>query len=169
MCPPRRPDFVPRCTSPRSTDEPFSGYRGNAQRTTASACVASNRNFFIDQKSPPEPGEYQRKLKSILGEIRLTRQQALSLEVKPSSQLSPYLEMCCLRVSANNSYRQATEEIAVLTGAKVSLKTQQRLVHRQDFSPATVDATTEVSQLSLDGGNIRLLTPKGEPSTTRRK
>lgn len=75
--------------------------------------------------------------------------------------------MCCLRVSANNSYRQAAQEIAVLTGAKVSLKTQQRLVHRQDFTPETVDAPSEVSQLSLDGGNIRLLTPKADVSQWR--
>ena len=55
----------------------------------------------------------------------------------------------------------------MFTGAQVSLKTQQRLVHRQDFSSTTIDAATEVSQLSLDGGNIRLLTPKGEPSQWR--
>jgi hypothetical protein len=97
----------------------------------------------------------------------LSRQQALSLEVKPSSQLSPYLESCCLRLSANGSYRQASEEIAVLTGVSVSLKTQQRLVPRQDFEPVTVEVTTEVKQVSLDGGNIRLLTLKGEPSQWR--
>ena len=72
-----------------------------------------------------------------------------------------------MRLSANGSYRQASEEIAVLTGVSVSLKTQQRLVPRQDFEPVTVEVTTEVKQVSLDGGNIRLLTPKGEPSQWR--
>lgn len=87
--------------------------------------------------------------------------------MQPSSQISPYLEKCCLRVSANHSYRQASEEIAILTGIAVSAKTQQRLVHRQDFTPPGVDPSPGVSQLSLDGGNIRLLTPKGEPSQWR--
>jgi hypothetical protein len=106
-------------------------------------------------------------VKSILGQLKLTREQALALEVKPSSQISPYLEMCCLRASANASYRDAATEVAIMTGIKVSLKTQQRLVHRQDFSPPEVEGGVEVNQMSLDGGNIRLITPAGEPSQWR--
>jgi len=69
--------------------------------------------------------------------------------------------MCALRISANVSYAHAAEDLAVLTGITVSSKTQQRLVHRQTFSsPST---TEKVTQLSLDGGNIRLITPKGQP------
>jgi hypothetical protein len=75
--------------------------------------------------------------------------------------------MCCLRASANNSYQQAAQEVAVSTGVTVSLKTQQRLVHRQEFNPQQVESPTTVSQLSLDGGNIRLLTPKGQVSQWR--
>ncbi len=71
------------------------------------------------------------------------------------------------RASANGSYREAATEVAVMTGIKVSLKTQQRIVHRQDFSPPEVDGTVEVNQMSLDGGNIRLITPTGEPSQWR--
>jgi hypothetical protein len=106
-------------------------------------------------------------LKSILGQLKLTREQALALEVKASSQISPYLEMCCLRASANASYRDAAKEIESFTGVKVSLKTQQRLVHRQDFRVAAAQTEVEVNQISLDGGNIRLVTPKGEPSQWR--
>jgi hypothetical protein len=63
------------------------------------------------------------------------------------------------------SYQQAAAEVAVMTGIKVSAKTQQRLVHRQEFSSATVEEP--VRQLSLDGGNIRLRTPVGKPSQWR--
>lgn len=166
MCPAHCPDFAPGCPSPRIANGSVRGHRSHRQRAGASPCVAPNRNFFIDQASPPQEG-YRRTLKSILGELRLTRQQALSLEVQPSSQLSPYLEKCCLRVSANHSYRSASEEMAILTGITVSAKTQQRLVHRQDFCPPSVESPPGVEHLSLDGGNIRLLTPKGEPSQWR--
>jgi hypothetical protein len=70
-------------------------------------------------------------LKSILGTLRLTSEQAQRLQLKPRSQLSPMLERYCLRVSANVSYQHAAEDVA-LTGIKVSAKTQQRLVQRQD-------------------------------------
>lgn len=72
-----------------------------------------------------------------------------------------------MRASANTSYRDAAAEIAIFTGVKVSLKTQQRLVHRQDFSVPVGESALEVNQMSLDGGNIRLVTPKGEPSQWR--
>lgn len=89
----------------------------------------------------------------------------MQLDVKPSSQLSPYLEMCALRMSANASYAHASEDLAILTGITVSSKTQQRLVHRQPFSVPSID--DDVRQMSLDGGNIRLITPKGQPCQWR--
>ncbi len=49
----------------------------------------------------------QRRLKSILGELPITSKQAQQLKVPSSNQLSPYLEVCCLRVSANVSYEDA--------------------------------------------------------------
>ena len=79
--------------------------------------------------------------------------------MKPSSRISPHLEMCCLRLSANLSYEQTQKEIEVQTGRQVSMKTQQRLVHRQQFEVPSVDGA--VTQISLDGGMIRLRTPKG--------
>jgi hypothetical protein len=44
----------------------------------------------------------------------------------------------------------------------VSQKTQQRLVQRQEF--AETSSTASVTRMSLDGGMIRLRTPKGEES-----
>lgn len=106
-------------------------------------------------------------MKSILGTLKLTQVQARVLDVKASSQLSPYLEMCALRLSANVSYAHASDDIAVLTGIAVSAKTQQRLIHRQSFSPPLVEEA--VTQMSVDGGNIRVLTPelKGQPCPWR--
>lgn len=82
--------------------------------------------------------------------------------VSASSRLSPYLELCCLRLSATLSYEKSAEEVEVQTGRRVSQKTQQRLVHRQEFEAASGQGS--VTQLSLDGGMIRLRTPKGEES-----
>ncbi len=93
--------------------------------------------------------------------FELTLGQAQKLEVRGHSQLSPYLETCCLRLSANVSYQNAAEDIEYFTGMQVSRSVQQRLVHRQDFALPEAEATVE--ELSVDGGNIRIRTPKGEP------
>jgi hypothetical protein len=70
-------------------------------------------------------------------------------------------------MSAKSSYRHASQDIEMLTGAKVSFKPQQQLVHRQEFEAPEVVAEDGVSELSLDGGNIRLLAPKGQASPWR--
>lgn len=87
-------------------------------------------------------------------------EQATILGVKSSSRISPYLEMSCLRLSATLSYEKTQEEIKIQTGRTVSSKTQQRLVHRQEFEAPQVDES--VTQMSLDGGMIRLRTPQGQ-------
>ena len=75
-------------------------------------------------------------------------------------QISPHLENCCLRLSANVSYEQAAQDVLYLTGIRVAAKTQQRLVHCQQFSrPEAEEAWNE---LSVDGGKVRLRTPLGE-------
>ncbi len=89
--------------------------------------------------------------------------QANKLNVKSHSQISQYLEECCLRISATISYERTAEEIEYLTGRKISKSSQQRLVHRQEF--AQPQAETIVSELSVDGGNIRVRTPLGEASS----
>jgi hypothetical protein len=80
--------------------------------------------------------------------------------VPASTQLSPYLETCCLRISANVSYENAASDIEYFTGIQVSRSSQQRLVHRQNFELPTQGQTVE--ELSVDGGNIRVRTPRGE-------
>jgi hypothetical protein len=68
-----------------------------------------------------------------------------------------------LRISASVSYERATEEVEYLTGIKISKSAQQRLIHRQEFE--LPQAGSSVAKLSVDGGNIRVRTPEGEPST----
>jgi len=100
-------------------------------------------------------------LKSILGNLTLTSEQAQRLHLKPRTQLSPLLERCCLRVSANVSYAHAAEDVELFTGMRVSAKTQQRLVQRQAFeTPVTSEPVTEAS---LDGGTVRLLVEAERP------
>jgi len=65
--------------------------------------------------------------------LPITSKQADKLEVKSRGQISPYLEKCCLVISANVSYKNAEKDVKTLTGISVSAKTQQRLVHRHKF------------------------------------
>lgn len=95
----------------------------------------------------------------------MSEKQAQILEVKAYTRWSPYLEQCCLLVSANESYERAAEDIEVLTGVKVSHSTQQRLVHRQIFELPQVEETVE--EMSIDGGKVRLRTLQGQPSEWR--
>jgi hypothetical protein len=65
-----------------------------------------------------------------------------------------------LRISASVSYEKTAEEVEYLTGIKISKSAQQRLIHRQDFELPKAEAPVE--ELSVDGGNIRVRTAKGE-------
>jgi hypothetical protein len=107
----------------------------------------------------------KRTIDSIIGRLRVSEQQAQKLDIKAYTQWSPSLEKCCLLLSANASYARAAEDLQVLTGVSVSHSTQQRLVHRQTFDLAQVSATVE--EMSIDGGKVRLRTPKGESSEWR--
>jgi hypothetical protein len=91
-----------------------------------------------------------------LGELALTSEQATRLGVRAGVQISPHLETCCLRASANVSYHHAEQDIALYTGIRVSAKTQQRLVQRhpwEELEPATVEM---IAEMSIDGGQVRL-------------
>jgi hypothetical protein len=90
----------------------------------------------------------------------MTTQQAQKLAVASYRQLSPHLENCCLRLSANVSYQQAEQDVAYLTGIRVPAKTQHRLVHAQTF--ALPSEETPIAQLGVDGGKVRVRTPLGE-------
>ena len=76
--------------------------------------------------------------------------------------MSPHLENCCLRLSANVAYQNAAKDIEYITGITVPAKTQQRLVHYQKFEQPV--ATADINELSADGGKARLITPFGEKS-----
>lgn len=97
--------------------------------------------------------------------MSLSEKQAQILDVKAYTRWSPYLEKCCLLLSANESYERAAEDIQVLTGVRVSHSTQQRLVHRQTFD--LPQAEPAVDEMSVDGGKVRLRTPKGQPGEWR--
>ena len=80
--------------------------------------------------------------------------------MNPRTRLSPLLELCCLRLSANESYQNAEAEIEALTGVKVSHSTQQRRVIRQEMP--TPEAKQAVGEVSIDGGKVRLRGQPGE-------
>ena len=95
-----------------------------------------------------------------MGKLSITEKQAQKLELRPRNQWSPYLEKCCLLLSANESYQRAEEDIKILTGIKVSHGTQQRMIHRQRFETPQLESETDV--ISIDGGKVRLRTPQGQ-------
>ena len=103
---------------------------------------------------------YKRQIKSIIGELVITSKQAEKLELKSHSQISPYLEACCLRISASISYERTGEEVEYLTGMKISKSVQQRLINKQKFELPSAEAP--VSEVSVDGGNVPC------PNTKRR-
>ncbi len=89
-----------------------------------------------------------------MGELKLKAKQIQRLGLKPRSRLSPLLQKCCLRLSANVSYQKAEMEVEALTGIKVGHSTQQKLVLSQNFQlPQTRQS---VSEVSVDGGKVRL-------------
>jgi len=90
----------------------------------------------------------------------LSQKQGQALGVEVGKQISPYLELCCLRISANVSYANAESDLAMLTGMVVSDNTQQRLVQTTVF-PAPV-ADQPLAEACVDGGKVRLRTPLGE-------
>ncbi|TFI52530.1 ISKra4 family transposase [Mastigocladus laminosus UU774] len=116
--------------------------------------------FFIENVTEENTG-HKRFVKSIIGKLPITSSQTQKLELRPHSQLSPYLEACCLRASATVSYQRAAEDVKYATGIEVAKSVQQRLVHRQNFELPAVKSSVE--ELSVDGGNIRIRTPVGQP------
>lgn len=74
--------------------------------------------------------------------------------VKAYSRLSAGLEKASLRLSANESFQDAETDIAALTGVRIGHSTHQRLVGRQSFAEA--EAKQGVSEVSIDGGKVRL-------------
>ena len=95
----------------------------------------------------------------------ITRQQAERLDLPTRSRWSPFLTQCALLLSANESYQRAEADLATLTGVTMSHSTLQRLVQRESWDWPTV--TGEMTEMSLDGGMIRVRTPLGQPREWR--
>lgn len=100
-----------------------------------------------------------------MGKLQLRQSQAEQLGVKRRSQMSGGLEKACLRLSANESFQDAEADIAALTGIAVGHSTQQRLVGRQSFE--LPEAKQGVSEISIDGGKVRLRDLKDTDSPWR--
>lgn len=97
--------------------------------------------------------------------LPISKQQATKLGVRSYSRLSPLLQKCCLRLSANESYQNAEQEILALTGVKVSHSTLQRRVLDQEYG--LPDAKQAICEVSIDGGKVRLRGGVGEKSYWR--
>ncbi|MEG4595026.1 ISKra4 family transposase [Microcoleus sp. F8_C2] len=110
-------------------------------------------SFFFPAVSGIETGK-PRKIKSIVGSLDITDNQAKYFGLKAYSQFSPLMEKCCLLISANESYQMAQKDLEVFTGVKVSHSTLHRLVKRQEFELPT--STQGVQEITLDGGKVRL-------------
>ena len=135
--------------------------RNRTDSTPKGTQARQSRNwcFFIQAVTGTITGR-KRRLKSSIGILKLTKNQAKKLKVAPRTQLSPYLEKCCLLLSANVSYANTARDLESLTGLRISHSTQQRLVQRHKFSAVRVNQ--EVEELTVDGGKVRLRTPKGQ-------
>ncbi len=86
---------------------------------------------FLSQRQQERQQDARARLKVSAGELSLTSGQAQQLGVAAHTRLSPYLELCCLRVSANVSYEHTEKDVELFTGMRVPAKTQQRSCHRQ--------------------------------------
>jgi hypothetical protein len=75
------------------------------------------------------------------------------------------LKQCCLRLSASESYQQAEFDLFALTGIPVGHSELHRLVQQTQLDRLELEETVE--EVSLDGGKVRLRTPKGEPCEWR--
>ena len=70
------------------------------------------------------------------------------------------MEKCCVVASAKSSYQQAEEDIALMTGMKVGHSSLHRLVQRYEIEIGCSEET--ITDLSVDGGKVRLRTEEGE-------
>jgi hypothetical protein len=101
-------------------------------------------------------------VKSILGELPITKKQAKKLEIKSRTQMSPMLDKNCLLLSGDEPYEKSAQKIKSLTGIAVSHSTQQRLVHRYAFEELPSNPEVEVEEMSLDGGKDKTKNCQGK-------
>ena len=117
--------------------------------------------FFFSEVSQIKTGR-PRKIKTILGEVEITENQAKYFGLKSYSHLSPKMVKNALLICANESYQRAEEDLKELTGINISHSTLQRLVKNQEIE--WTDSKQGVQELMIDGGKVRLRTEeKGSP------
>ncbi len=116
---------IPGSLRVKPADDEFGSDRIHSARSSAKPCHTSDWGVFCQTVTGTCEG-YPRQLESILGRLSLSSEQAKQLGVRPRQQVSPYLELLCLRQSAMVSYAQAAIEVEVQTERRVSAKTQQR-------------------------------------------
>ncbi len=117
--------------------------------------------FFIEKQTRTRttPKSRKRTLKSCVGSLSITKKQANRLGLAPYQRRSPLLERCCLILSANSSYQRAENDLKILTGISISHSSLQRKVQRHsvDFP----DVKQKLTEVSLDGGKVRIRREKG--------
>jgi hypothetical protein len=101
-------------------------------------------------------------IKTCVGQLTVSEKQAKKLNIKPRVRLSPQIEKSCLLLSANVSYENAARDFRELTGIEVGHSTQQRLVHRTQWTVKSAMGT--IVALSVDGGKARIRTPEKGPN-----
>jgi hypothetical protein len=121
--------------------------------------------FFFREVSQIETGRL-RKIKTILGEVSITENQAQYFGLKSHSRLSPKMTKNALLVCANESYKRAEEDLKELTGINISHSTLQRLVNQQELE--LPESKLGVQEAMVDGGKVRLRTEeRGKPCEWR--
>jgi hypothetical protein len=121
--------------------------------------------FFFREVSRIETGRL-RKIKTILGEVSITENQAQYFGLKSHSRLSPKMTKNALLVCANESYQRAEEDLKELTGINISHSTLQRLVNQQELE--LPESKLGVQEAMVDGGKVRLRTEeRGKPCEWR--
>jgi len=88
-------------------------------RAQLQSYMSPKLGFFITEITGTIAG-YVRTVKSILGNLPWRQKQGQTLGVEVGKQISPHLELCWLRISANVSYANAELDLAVLMGMTVS-------------------------------------------------
>jgi hypothetical protein len=111
----------------QKSDKRLGRHRKNSKELNIRTGKSRNSSFFMEQTTGRKVGQ-TRKVKTLVGELKLKAKQLQRLGLKPRSRLSPLLQKCCLRLSA------AEVEIKALTGVKVGHRTQQKLVVEQDWA-----------------------------------
>jgi hypothetical protein len=93
----------------------------------------------------------------------ITNYRKTSEEVRSKAENSDesYLREELFAIKWRWTSEKSEQKIKSLTEIAVSHSTRQRLVHRYAFEELPSNPEVEVEEMSIDGGKVRLRTPKG--------